>query len=75
MRWEIFMVMKVQVVLFCVRTPSSNVVGYQHFRWPSCPSLQGEVNSADMGREYKGVRGCGGQHCRKNRPGQESIPH
>jgi hypothetical protein len=49
MRWEIFMVMKVQVVLFCVMTPSSNVVGYQHFRWPCCPHLQGEVNSAMKG--------------------------
>jgi hypothetical protein len=45
MRWEIFMVMKVQVVLFCVMTPSSILVGYQHFRWLCCLYLQGKVNS------------------------------
>jgi hypothetical protein len=39
------MVTKVQVVLFCVMTPSSNVVGYQHFKWPCCLYLHGEVNS------------------------------
>jgi len=43
------MVMKVQVVLFCVMTPSSNVVGYQHFRWPCCLYLHSEVNSAMKG--------------------------
>jgi hypothetical protein len=30
-------------------TPSTNVVGYQHFRWPCCLYLQGEVNSAMKG--------------------------
>jgi len=43
------MVMKVQVMLFCVMTPSSNVVGYQHFRWLCCLYLQGEVNSGMKG--------------------------
>jgi hypothetical protein len=49
MRWEIFMVMKVQVVIFCVMTPSNNVVGYLHFKWLCCLYLQGEVNSAMEG--------------------------
>jgi hypothetical protein len=44
------MVMKVQVVLFCVMTPSSNVVRYQHFRWSCCLYLHGEVNSAMNGK-------------------------
>jgi hypothetical protein len=41
--------MKVQTVVFCVLTPNSNVVGYQHFRWPCCLYLQGEVNSSMKG--------------------------
>jgi len=58
-------------MFFWVVTSRSNVVGYQHFRWPRCLYLHGEVNS-DMkgtliwGGSIRGVRVCGGQHCWKN---------
>jgi len=36
----------IQVAVFCVMTPCSDVVGYQNFRGPCCLHLKGEVNSA-----------------------------
>jgi hypothetical protein len=35
-RLEIFMAIKIQVMVFWVITPQSNVVRYQHFRGPCC---------------------------------------
>jgi len=37
-----------QVEVFCVLTPCSDVAGYKRFRGPRCLHLQGEV--AGMGR-------------------------
>jgi hypothetical protein len=41
--FEVFMVIKIQVVVFWVLTPCSVVVGYQHSRGPCCLHLQGEA--------------------------------
>jgi len=44
-RFVVFMVMRIQVVVFWVVMLSSDMVGYQHFRGPSrtfCLHLQGE---------------------------------
>jgi len=42
-RFEVFMVVKIQVEVFWVVTLCSIVVGYQCFRGPCCFHLQGEV--------------------------------
>jgi hypothetical protein len=52
----VFTVMKIQVVVFWVLMPHSNMVGYQHFRGPCCLQLQGEVD-IDTDRGYKMGRG------------------
>jgi hypothetical protein len=41
-RLEIFIVMKVQVIFFCIVIPCSDVVGYQCFGGQCCFHLQGE---------------------------------
>jgi hypothetical protein len=77
MRWEIFMVMKVQVVLFFVTTPSSNVIGSQHFRWPCCLYLHGKVNSDMKGTLIWGgsIRGLGSVEANTaGRAGQVESP-
>jgi hypothetical protein len=40
------MAMMIQVVVFWVMTPCSDVVGYQRFGGPCCLHLQGEVSEA-----------------------------
>jgi hypothetical protein len=42
MRDEIFMALKIQVLVFWVMTMCTDVIGKQHFRGPWCPHLQGE---------------------------------
>jgi hypothetical protein len=42
-RLKVFMAMKIQVMVFWVLTPCSDVVGYQIFRGPYYLQLQGEV--------------------------------
>jgi len=42
MRFEVFTVMTIQVVVFWVVTPSSDAVGYQRFGKPCSFRLQGE---------------------------------
>jgi hypothetical protein len=44
------MTLKMQVVVFCV------IVGYQHFRGPSCLHLQGEVNGTGKDGVYIGLK-------------------
>jgi hypothetical protein len=39
-RFEIFTAMKIQIVIFWVVTPCSNMVGYQRFGGPCCFHLQ-----------------------------------
>jgi len=41
-RLEIFMAVRIQVVVFCVVMPCSDVVAYQHFGGPSCLHLHPE---------------------------------
>jgi hypothetical protein len=43
-RFEVFTTMNIQVVVFCVMTPSNDMVGYQRFGGTGCLHLQGEVN-------------------------------
>jgi hypothetical protein len=38
-RLQVFMAMKIQVVVSWILTPSSDTVGYQHFGEPSCYHL------------------------------------
>jgi hypothetical protein len=47
-RFEVFTVMKMQVVVFCVVRPCSVVVGYQRFGGPCCLHLQVEAFMAVM---------------------------
>jgi hypothetical protein len=42
-RFEVFLVVKIQVQVFQVVTLCSVVVGYQYFRGPCCPCLNSEV--------------------------------
>jgi hypothetical protein len=42
-RSEVFTATNIQVVVFWVLTPFSDVVGYQRFGRPCCLHLQGEV--------------------------------
>jgi hypothetical protein len=42
-RLEVFTAMKIQVVLFCVVTSCTDVVGYQRFGGPCCFHLQVDV--------------------------------
>jgi hypothetical protein len=54
--------MKIQVVVFCIVTPCSDVVGYQRFGRPCCPYLQGEVKveaarSSETGVPTTSLRG------------------
>jgi hypothetical protein len=44
-RFEIFTVVKIKIVVFCVMTPSTVVGGYWHFRGISCTSVQGDEGS------------------------------
>jgi len=37
---------KIKVVVFCIMTPCSDVVGCQHFSGPYCLTLHDEVNAA-----------------------------
>jgi hypothetical protein len=58
MRFEVFMVVKIQVEVSWVVTACSVAVGYQCFRGPCYLHLQDEVNGAgekgiDIGLEYK----------------------
>jgi hypothetical protein len=46
MRFEVFMVVKIQVKVFWVVMLSGPAVGYQHFGGPYCLHLQGEVHNA-----------------------------
>jgi hypothetical protein len=41
-KYEVFMVVKIQVQVSWVVMPCDVVVGYQHFRGPSCLHLQSE---------------------------------
>jgi hypothetical protein len=43
-RFEIFMTVRIQVVVFWDVTPCIDVVGYQHFRGPCYLHFQGEVS-------------------------------
>jgi hypothetical protein len=56
-RLEIFVAMKVKVMVFLVMTLCSNVVGYQHFGKQWCLHLKGKINmagrSTNIGRKYK----------------------
>jgi hypothetical protein len=45
-RFEVFTVFNIQVAVFWIITPCSNV-GYQRFRGPRCLHLQGEVNPSN----------------------------
>jgi hypothetical protein len=54
------MMMKIQVVVFWVLTPCTDVVGYQCFGGPHCFHIPGEITGTgkggtDIGREYNGV--------------------
>jgi len=40
---EVFMAMKIQVVVFCFVTPCSDVVGYQRFWGPYCFHIQSKT--------------------------------
>jgi len=48
---QVFMVMKFQVVVLWVLTPYSDVVGYQHFRWPCSLHLHPEGGPQFEGTE------------------------
>jgi len=41
-RLKVFTVMKIQIVLYCVLTPCSDIVGYQCFRGPCYIHLHSE---------------------------------
>jgi hypothetical protein len=41
--FEVFTAMNIQVVVFWVVTPCSDVIGYQRFGGPCCLHRQGEV--------------------------------
>jgi hypothetical protein len=47
MRFEVFTVVRIQVI-FWVVMPHSIVVEYQHFEGPYCLHLQGEANSSEI---------------------------
>jgi hypothetical protein len=42
--YDIFTAVKIHIQVFCIVTPSSDVVGYQHLEGPSCLHIQGEVS-------------------------------
>jgi hypothetical protein len=41
-RFEVLVMIKFQVTVFCVMTPCSDMVKYQHFVGPCCLQLHGE---------------------------------
>jgi hypothetical protein len=49
-KFNVFAVMKIQVAVFWVVTPCSNVLGYQHFGVPCSFNLQGEVQMCPVNR-------------------------
>jgi hypothetical protein len=47
-RFEVFTAVKIQIVVFWVVTPYSDVVGYQHFGGPYSLHLRGDVISCHI---------------------------
>jgi hypothetical protein len=56
-RLEVFVVMKIQSVAFCVMMLYSCIGKYWHFRGPCCLCLKGEVNDTGLGghRSRQGI--------------------
>jgi hypothetical protein len=48
---EIFTAMKIHTFIFCVVTPSCDVVRYQRFGVPTCLHFQGEVDGGSKVRK------------------------
>jgi len=53
--FDAFTAVKIQVEVFCVVTQCNVMVGYHHFRGPSCLHLQSEVDRAEWTSETLAV--------------------